>query len=156
MTAIDRRRPRDPSTRITSFSGAHACLSNFHPSCLEWMGLAVPTLEHGFQLAKTRDQMARLRIASAPTPGAAKRLGRDVPLRPGWEEAKKGVMRALLIQKFTRHADLARVLLATGDAELVEGNSWGDVYWGVSGGHGQNMLGQQLMEVRALLRSIAG
>jgi ribA/ribD-fused uncharacterized protein len=119
------------------------------------MGLAVPTLEHGFQLAKTRDQTARLRIASAPTPGAAKRLGRDVPLRPGWEEAKKGVMRALLIQKFTRHADLARVLLATGDAELVEGNSWGDVYWGVSGGHGQNMLGKQLMDVRSALRSIA-
>ena len=25
---------------------------------------------------------------------------------------------------------LAEMLLATGDAELIEGNNWGDCYWG--------------------------
>jgi predicted NAD-dependent protein-ADP-ribosyltransferase YbiA (DUF1768 family) len=65
-------------------------------------------------------------------------------------------MWALLVQKFTRHPDLAQALLATGRADLVEGNDWGDTYWGVCRGQGRNQLGCQLMEVRALLCSLAG
>jgi predicted NAD-dependent protein-ADP-ribosyltransferase YbiA (DUF1768 family) len=79
-----------------------------------------------------------------------------VQLRTGWETSKNAVMKALLIQKFTRHLDLAQALLATGEADLIEGNDWGDVYWGVCRAHGRNQLGRQLMEVRALLRSLAG
>lgn len=120
------------------------------------MGFQVATVEHAFQLAKTLDAEARKAIANAPTPGAAKRLGRAVVLRPGWEEAKRAVMAALLLQKFTRHADLAKALLLTGDAELVEGNTWGDTFWGVCAGQGHNELGRQLMAVRSLLRSLAG
>ena len=54
--------------------------------------------------------------------------------------------------KFDQHPDLAQKLLATGDEELVEGNDWGDIYWGVYKGHGKNMLGKILMRVRAELR----
>jgi ribA/ribD-fused uncharacterized protein len=141
---------------ITRFAGRYSFLSNFHPSPVEWMGLEVSTVEHAFQLAKTLDPRMRRMIAQAPTPGQAKRLGRRVQLRPGWEEAKCAVMGALLVQKFTRHPDLAQALLATGRAQLVEGNDWGDSFWGVCHGHGRNQLGIQLMEVRALLGSCAG
>jgi len=46
------------------------------------------------------------------------------------------------------------MLLATGEAELVEGNSWHDLTWGrcsclQHGGAGRNLLGQLLMTVRA-------
>jgi predicted NAD-dependent protein-ADP-ribosyltransferase YbiA (DUF1768 family) len=44
-------------------------------------------------------------------------------------------------------------LLETGDAELIEGNDWGDTFWGVCGGKGNNFLGKLLMEVRKELRS---
>ena len=54
--------------------------------------------------------------------------------------------------KFDQHPDLAQKLLATGDEELVEGNDWGDIYWGVYKGRGNNMLGKILMRVRAELR----
>ena len=50
---------------------------------------------------------------------------------------------------------LGKALLATGSAELQEGNDWGDVYWGVCpplSGRGQNYLGRILMKVRAELR----
>jgi hypothetical protein len=63
-------------------------------------------------------------------------------------------MGLLLMQKFTRHPQLARELVGTGDAELVEGNTWGDEFWGVCNGRGSNQLGRLLMEVRALLRSL--
>jgi ribA/ribD-fused uncharacterized protein len=140
---------------ITRFTGRYGFLSNFHPSPLEWMGLAVPTVEHGFQVAKTLDPATRLRIAGAPSPGQAKRLGRGVELRPDWEIAKTAVMAALLVQKFTRHPLLADKLLRTGDAVLVEGNSWGDKFWGICEGSGCNELGRQLMAVRALLQGLA-
>ena len=40
------------------------------------------------------------------------------------------------------------LLLATGDAKIVEGNTWGDVFWGVCNGVGENHLGEILMKVR--------
>jgi predicted NAD-dependent protein-ADP-ribosyltransferase YbiA (DUF1768 family) len=62
-------------------------------------------------------------------------------------------MRDLLIQKFSQDPFKA-ALLATGDAYLEETNHWGDVYWGVCNGVGQNRLGHALMEIRADLMSI--
>lgn len=39
-------------------------------------------------------------------------------------------------------------LIKTGDAELIEGNWWGDKYWGMCNGEGMNKLGKILMQVR--------
>ncbi len=60
-------------------------------------------------------------------------------------------MRLLVGQKFTRHRDLGERLALTRGRELVEGNDWGDRHWGVSGGAGENRLGQILMDLRAYL-----
>ena len=62
------------------------------------------------------------------------------------------VMRGLLARKFAPGTELAARLLATGDAQLVEGNTWGDRFWGVCRGQGRNQLGQLLMERRDQLR----
>jgi hypothetical protein len=68
-----------------------------------------------------------------------------------WEESKVRVMHGLVLQKFTRHPELGEQLLATRGRELIEGNTWGDRFWGVCGGQGQNYFGHILMEVRAYL-----
>jgi len=34
-------------------------------------------------------------------------------------------------------------------SNLVEGNSWNDVWWGVCEGEGENHLGRILMDIRA-------
>lgn len=63
-------------------------------------------------------------------------------------------MRSTLNAKFSQHPDLAAKLDRTGNARLVEGNTWGDVFWGVDmeTGHGESHLGKLLMELRAARR----
>lgn len=137
--------------RIDRFSGDHAFLSNFHRTRFRWRGKLWSTSEAAFQAAKTLDDRERERIRRAPSPAAAKRLGRRVALRPDWERVKDDVMRSVLKAKFAV-PKLRDALLATGDAELVEGNTWGDTYWGVCGGRGRNRLGRALMRIRKGLR----
>ena len=60
-------------------------------------------------------------------------------------------MHGLLQQKFS-FTVLKRQLLETGAAELIEGNYWGDRYWGVCKGVGDNWLGKLLMTVRKEIR----
>lgn len=44
-------------------------------------------------------------------------------------------------------------LLETGNEELVEGNYWGDTFWGVCRGRGENHLGKLLMKVRTYYKN---
>jgi hypothetical protein len=84
----------------------------------------------------------------------AARMGRDrsKPLRADWERVKDEVMRRAVLAKFTQHAELRDILLATGDALLVE-HTRNDSYWGDGGdGRGRNMLGRILASVREELR----
>lgn len=137
---------------INCFDGEFAFLSNFYNSPIEKDGIVYPTNEHFFQAMKTLDNEERKRIAAAETPGKAKRMGRNVKLRPDWEECKYQVMKEGLTLKFLCHKELAEKLIATGDAQLIEGNWWGDTTWGICNGVGENHLGKLLMEIRGDLR----
>ena len=108
--------------QIAWFRDEYAFLSNFYSSEIEHEGIVFPTVEHAFQAAKTLDIDERRKIAATLAPGSAKRLGRRVKLRSDWEQIKVGLMRDLLRIKF-RDPDLAARLLATGSAELIEGNN---------------------------------
>ena len=142
-----------PTQPIGLFTGAFRFLSNFFPSPVEFEGLTYATVEHAFQAAKTVNPVERERIQRCSTPGAAKRLGREVVLRPEWERIRLGVMKELVRQKFTHDPRLRAQLLKTYPHPLVEENTWGDRFWGVCGGVGENHLGRILMEVRAGLRA---
>lgn len=136
---------------ITSFSGAYDFLSNFYLAVVMYEGRRYSTLEHAFQAAKTTDNGERALIERAQTPGIAKRLGRRVRLREDWEEIKLSVMRELLRDKFSDQ-ELKEALIATYPRRLIEGNTWGDRFWGAEGfgghWHGENHLGHLLMELR--------
>jgi ribA/ribD-fused uncharacterized protein len=146
---------------IERFAGHWRFLSNFFPAVLVWDGIHFPTSEHAFNAGKTLNIEQRIRIAAAPTAAEAKRLGRCLTLRPGWDESVRyQVMTAVLRAKFTCRADRTKLLLSTGDRLLVEGNDWHDQHWGdcVCGRPscatpGQNHLGRLLMELREELRS---
>ena len=62
-------------------------------------------------------------------------------------------MEEIVRAKFTQNIELADKLLATGDAYLEEGNTWGDRIWGTVNGSGANRLGFILMQVRAEIKS---
>ncbi len=125
---------------IDEFYGEHRFLSNFYP-------MHKLTVEHLYQAAKTTDDEWRLRILLSPTPGEAKQLGKLAPLREDWDEIKIDVMEGLLRHKFSTY-DLRRRLRETGDADLQEGNHWGDRFWGTVRGEGENHLGKLLMKIR--------
>src|SRR6266508_6233893 len=97
--------------------------------------------------AKTDATDARAAVIAASSPMAARVLGQTVPLRVGWDDQKRTVMARLLRAKFS-DARLAAALLATGTGQLVEVNTWGDHYWGVCAGRGDNHLGRLLMVLR--------
>ena len=142
--------------RIDRFSGKFRFLSNFWivsvPLDNEWY----PSVEHAYQAAKTTDSENRRRIRYSLSPADAKRLGSNVILRQDWEQVKLQYMRYLVWEKFSLHIDLGQKLLDTTDTELIEGNTWGDKFWGVCRGIGENWLGKILMETRSLLAYYRG
>ena len=134
-----------------SVSDEYGEFSNFAGYSIELKGKYWPTSEHYFQGQKFQDAGHREEVRKAKTPMIAARLGRDrkKKLRRDWESIKDNVMRDAVMAKFTQHDDLRELLLATGDAKLVE-QTENDDYWGDGGdGSGKNMLGRILMEVRA-------
>ncbi len=133
---------------IDKFQGEYRFLSNFYPSPIMMFGEEYPTVEHAFQAVKTCVTSQREEIRNALTPGDAKRLGRTVSMRPNWEDTKLEAMKMLAYSKFVTHPLLAEKLRATGTAELIEGNTWGDKFWGVCDGEGENHLGRILMAIR--------
>ena len=137
---------------IERFDGEYRFLSNFAAAPIRMRGLTYPTVEHAYQAAKTEDDLKRQVVRAAPTPGAAKMLGRKLDLRPDWDAIRVDVMRACLRVKFAREPYRSK-LLATGYSILVEGNDWGDRFWGVCDGRGENRLGCLLMDVRSDLRA---
>ena len=135
---------------ISSFSGQHRFLSNFWPAVVMLDGVEYSCVECAYVAAKTRDPAARTFIRGC-TPGAAKKFGKSLILRDDWDDVKRPIMADLVWLKF-QHADLNALLLATGSQDIVEGNTWGDTYWGVCNGVGENHLGKILMDVRERLR----
>jgi ribA/ribD-fused uncharacterized protein len=139
--------------KIDSFTGEHRFLSNFYiPAPVSLNGVIYPSVEHAYQASKSDNELVRFQFTYG-TPGDAKRLGRIIKLRKNWELDKEAVMFGLLRKKFLI-PNLKQKLLDTGDAELIEGNTWGDTYWGVCNGIGQNRLGVLLMKVRSELSGL--
>lgn len=129
-------------------------LGNFYASKLVWRGTNWPTVEHAFQAAKCAHPEDEEDIRNANTPGLAKKIGREVLLRPDWERVKVDVMTDLVKIKFDQHPLLAEDLLVTDDEYLEEGNYWHDNFWGdcycskCVEKEGKNVLGIILMEIR--------
>lgn len=130
---------------IHRFVGDYRYLSNFYiePDSTH--------IEGEYQAEKyAQPQMRELMRASflALGPREAKRRGRKIPLRADWDQVKVDVMYRLVKQKFIDHYGLRRLLVATEGLELIHGNDWGDRFWGVCRGDGENWLGRILMQAR--------
>lgn len=166
----------ESSTDILGFHGEFEFLSNFHQGHsiilsedIPWIGTKLPagfanyswkTTEHAYQAAKSLNPAHWEAIAMLRYPGEAKKAGGPRGIiglpRSDWERIKNEIMLNLIRIKFMQYPILQRRLLATGDAKLVEVNTWGDKYWGavqtLMGLDGQNWLGILLMQLRNELR----
>lgn len=138
--------------KIEQFDGEYRFLSNFYLCPIEYDGITYPSSEHAYQAAKTFDVKIRKKIAAIKTPNQCKKTGKTIPIRPDWNDVKLFVMKEIVGIKFRTNLDLKEKLLATNDAELIEGNWWGDKYWGVCKGEGFNYLGKILTKLREELK----
>ena len=153
---------------INEFRGKNLFLSSFFPfvgsertpaeppAPILWKGQSYLTREHLYQAAKTTNLDEVGRIRSASSPALAKYLGKHCTLRPGFVEMQLDIMEQIVTAHFMQHPYLALRLLRTEDQELVEGNCWGDTFWGVDlrtqPAQGLNHLGKIHMKVRKFLR----
>ena len=138
--------------QILEFQGENTWASNFWSVTICYKGLLFPCVENAYQAAKC-DNEEDMRLFLYLTPGEAKRKGRTVNIRKDWEEVKVEVMHELLRLKF-QNPQMKKLLIATGDIFLQEGNMWHDIFWGVDlrTGKGANILGKLLMKVRDEVR----
>jgi hypothetical protein len=155
---------------IDSFTRKYAFLSNFakcpHPIVIG--SKQSLTAEALFQANKTLNAELQDKIL-ASSAATAKKLGGKVELRPEWDEIRLRVMEIVIAAKFPDSMaaplwSLSQKLMMTGSAILVEGNDWGDIFWGAvrppdaqnGPWMGQNNLGLLLMRRREhLMRELA-
>jgi len=105
------------------------------------------SVEKAYQAAKTLNPIEREAIRTSKNCSIAKNIGQTVHLRDGWGNLRLEMMENFLRQKFS-DPDLKHKLVATEDAELIEGNFWNDVFFGICNGVGENHLGKLLMKIR--------
>lgn len=158
---------------VVKLSGTYRCYSNFWFAQVLYRGIMFPTNEHAFVAAKA-SHMPKSEFkawVNSPldkhlpqhsgkcmlqlNPFEVKKFGRSIPLREDWEYIKFDVMDKRVLDKFTRNMDLQQVLVS-GPKRIMEGNTWGDMNFGVietkSGLKGNNGLGKSLMKARRLLK----
>jgi len=138
-------------TVINTFTNDFGFLSNFYEAPIYVDGKKYASVEHAYQAHKTLDPDSHKLIREAKTPSIAKKLGLSVKMRSDWESIKIDLMRTFVRKKF-ENPFMRPLLLATDDAELIEGNTWNDTFWGVCKGRGTNWLGKILEEIRDEIR----
>lgn len=145
------------AAEINFFKDEFRFLSNFADVSVFLDEMQFPSVEHAYVAAKTLDMVLRHEIQICPNAGKVKRLGKKIAIRLDWDEIKVSVMKTLTRQKFNQEP-FKSALLATGDAFIREGNTWGDVFWGQTVNKngewcGENNLGIILMNLRDELRT---
>ena len=143
--------------------------TNFFPFKYIYKDKIYKTSEHHFQSLKFSNTEDKNKILEQATPRGAFNKARELSQRidPKWhgttcgQGKKHDAMTDALLAKFTSHAALAALLMATDGYDLEEASPY-DGYWGTAqnicftckkknqpGGH--NFLGKGLMELRAEL-----
>lgn len=140
-------------------------LSNFHKCDVFYDGHIWPSSEHAYMVAKCKIKYESfwgdyvygdkqgISIKNM-TPSEVKKWGQTVTLKEDWEQIKYAIMLQINLDKYIRNSDLRYQLLATGEKQLIEANSWGDNYWGydINAKKGENNLGKILMLIRNILK----
>ncbi len=137
--------------------------SNLYRRELTFEGERFPTSEHAYQVGKARKPEVRAWLLAAPSPSLLAMAAHGLAywdVAPGWSQGRYDRMLRVVRAKFSQHADLAAILLSTGDTQIAESAKelnpvnlrWGEVLTG-AGWVGENHLGLILMKVREELRS---
>ncbi len=127
------------------------CFSNFAAFNVVWRDRVWQTSEHAFQAACFDDKQIVEEIYNASSAHDALKLAIKYlnQARPTWKEDQLPIMKEICRAKLEQHPYIQKVLIESGDAELVE-DSPKDEFWGRGADwKGENNLGKIWMELRA-------
>jgi len=135
--------------KIGEFRGKYSPLSNFYDRniVVYYDGICYKSSEAAYQSAKVLCKKNR-KIFTSLSPVDAMKRGKAVDIRPDWSSVKDDIMYQIVKDKFTRNPHMRDFLISTYPMKIEEGNDWGDTYWGICNGKGENKLGKILMRVR--------
>ena len=154
------------SEKVLAYQSEHAPLSNFFP-CVVVIGKhKFFCLEQAFQFMKAKildRPLAATKIYLSREVRYIKQIGEELGTSEEWERRKFDVMYECLMRKFQQNSHLKKLLLETGDLELLEATP--DRLWGCGatlsssiirrgGWPGRNKHGKILMAVREELRRV--
>ncbi|MCO6500259.1 MAG: NADAR family protein [Vicingus serpentipes] len=131
---------------IAGFRGEYRWLSNFEKCDILYKGIIYKSTEAAYQAQKTMDIKTRYIFAKLDA-RESKTLGKQIIVRPDWDLIKVSVMEDICRIKFNLPQFKSR-LVDTGKMEIVESNYWGDTFWGICDGIGENRLGKIIMKIR--------
>ena len=133
--------------------GHHYFLSNFHEEPFYFKGKLYMTAEHAYQASKADNEIGHDWVRKAVGPAQAKARGRNVIMRKNWDWIKVITMSEVVFAKFANSPQMQKLLIDTGEEELVEYTYWNDRFWGVGQDYkGRNELGIILMTARGYYR----
>lgn len=110
--------------------------------------------EHYYQSSKFSGAEYGRKIAQAPTPAQACKMGNTWwrKKRGDFKVLRKTLMTRALYSKAIQNSDVADMLLATGDQLLIENSAY-EHFWGIGRDQrGENNLGKIWMDIRQKLR----
>ncbi|MBZ9714430.1 SLOG family protein [Deinococcus multiflagellatus] len=142
---------------MKQFQGPLAFLSNMYPASVsvdfgDGQVLVFPSAEHAYQACKCADPKDRAQFLTGSA-ASAKAAGRQVRCHDDWAQRRLHVMGYVVAWKF-REPVLAQRLVDTAPELITEINPWGDTYWGVCNGQGEDHLGRLLRKVRSDLMAL--
>lgn len=144
------------TTEITSFRGEYNFLSNFHPVKIWHNKISFNSVEHAYIYEKFKNNAEVKRwVLNGYSAGKLKTKTRGIKPVDGWDNKKLNVMFNLCFTKFATNTIIRHRLINTGDKKIIEGNTWGDKFWGAVEENGEfigeNHLGRILMIIRNIL-----
>lgn len=128
------------------FRNEYFFLSNMFPCVISYKGKTYKCVESAFQAQKCEERASEFEELNGFN---AKELGKKVKLRKDWEKVKVGIMREILIEKFSQNPTLL-IYLKEVNVPIIEDNTWGDTFWGMCNRKGENNLGKLLEEIKAM------
>ena len=105
----------------------------------------------------TRADLPHIFSKQSMSPGGSKKVANYLRrlnyVRADWDDVKVSIMIDLLIQKYAND-EYYGILCSTKGKYLIEGNTWGDTFWGECNGRGRNFLGRSLMQLRQFEKEV--
>lgn len=153
------------------FRGEYRFLSNFADCKVRVHNIICSSTEVAYQLLKTlvpeeialfvilepgeKYDMNADKVYNSVSARTAKYLSHRITTRADWKQVKLQIMYDILCVKFKHNDYFKQKLLATGNIEIIEHNTWNDKFWGVdeNTGIGENNLGKLIMKIRDEIRN---